>query len=344
MLSNKIIKWYQNNKRELPWRQTKEPYYIWLSEIIMQQTRVDQGLPYYLTFIKKFPSIFDLASASEEEVLRTWQGLGYYSRARNLHFTAKHITNDLKGVFPKTYNSLITLKGVGPYTAAAIASISYNEACAVVDGNVYRVLSRLYEIDTPINSHSGIKEFAKLAQSLVNINEPGDYNQGVMEIGATICLPRNPKCGECPIAQECKAKENNSVANFPIKTKKSQVRHRFFNYLVIKQDTKYYIEKRLSKDIWIGLFEFFLIETENEISDFDEMTKQLPDWLPKNIIVGESTKQIQILSHQKINATFWEIDIANSINMSSINFFSIEELEELPKHRLIERYLFENIQ
>jgi A/G-specific adenine glycosylase len=344
MLSNKIIKWYQNNKRELPWRQTKEPYYIWLSEIIMQQTRVDQGLPYYLTFIKKFPSIFDLASASEEEVLRTWQGLGYYSRARNLHFTAKHITNDLKGVFPKTYNSLITLKGVGPYTAAAIASISYNEACAVVDGNVYRVLSRLYEIDTPINSHSGIKEFAKLAQSLVNINEPGDYNQGVMEIGATICLPRNPKCGECPIAQECKAKENNTVANFPIKTKKSQVRHRFFNYLVIKQDTKYYIEKRLSKDIWIGLFEFFLIETENEISDFDEMTKQLPDWLPKNIIVGESTKQIQILSHQKINATFWEIDIANSINMSSINFFSIEELEELPKHRLIERYLFENIQ
>jgi A/G-specific adenine glycosylase len=344
MLSNKIIKWYQNNKRELPWRQTKEPYYIWLSEIIMQQTRVDQGLPYYLTFIKKFPSIFDLASASEEEVLRTWQGLGYYSRARNLHFTAKHITNDLKGVFPKTYNSLITLKGVGPYTAAAIASISYNKACAVVDGNVYRVLSRLYEIDTPINSHSGIKEFAKLAQSLVNINEPGDYNQGVMEIGATICLPRNPKCGECPIAQECKAKENNTVANFPIKTKKSQVRHRFFNYLVIKQDTKYYIEKRLSKDIWIGLFEFFLIETENEISDFDEMTKQLPDWLPKNIIVGESTKQIQILSHQKINATFWEIDIANSINMSSINFFSIEELEELPKHRLIERYLFENIQ
>lgn len=343
MLSNKIIKWYQINKRELPWRQTKDPYFIWLSEIIMQQTRVDQGLPYYLKFTDKFPSVFDLASATEEEVLRSWQGLGYYSRARNLHFTAKHISNELKGIFPKTNKALTALKGVGPYTAAAIASISYNEACAVVDGNVYRVLSRLYEIETPINSHGGIKEFAKLAQSLINKKEPGDYNQGIMEIGATICLPRNPKCDKCPISVECKALENNTQTKFPFKTKKAKVKHRFFNYLVLKQGSKYYAEKRIAKDIWVGLFEFLLIETETEMYNFDNLANQLPNWLPRNISIIRNSKEIQILSHQKINASFWEIEISNDKDLTDFNFYSIEELEELPKHRLIERYLFENI-
>jgi len=341
MLSNKIIGWYHNNKRELPWRQTKDPYFIWLSEIIMQQTRVDQGLPYYLKFIEKFPSVFDLALATEDEVLRTWQGLGYYSRARNLHITAKIIANEHKGIFPNTYKSLLTLKGIGPYTAAAIASISFNEERAVVDGNVYRVLSRLFEIETPINSHYGLKEFTKVAQGLINKKFPGDYNQGIMEIGATICTPRNPKCTICPISLFCLSKKNKTPHNFPIKLKKAKIKYRFFNYLVLKQGLKYYAEKRTKKDIWVGLFEFLLIETKNDINEFDELIPYMPDWLPQNILISTAMKQLQVLSHQIINATFWPIEINERIDISNLIFYSKDELEELPKHRLIEKYLFE---
>jgi len=344
MLSNKIIKWYQDNKRELPWRQTKEPYFVWLSEIIMQQTRIEQGSPYYLAFTEKFPSVFDLSSATESEVLRTWQGLGYYSRARNLHTTAKHICHELNGVFPKNYNALLKLKGVGPYTAAAIASISYGESKAVVDGNVYRVLSRLYEIKTPTNSSKGIKEFATIAQELISTEKPGDYNQGIMEIGATLCTPKRPKCDSCPISFFCKAFENKNQLKFPVKLKKSKVRHRFFNYLVIKCDSKYFIEKRIKKDIWIGLNEFLLIESVKAYISVDEFSETIPIWVSRASIIGDPIRKIQVLSHQIINATFWPIEITNFSNIPKEKFFNSVQLEELPKHRLIEKYLLENIQ
>ena len=204
-----ILKWYADNHRILPWRQTSDPYKIWLAEIILQQTRVTQGLPYYLNFIKKFPSVIKLANASEKEILLEWQGLGYYSRARNLHFSAKYIVNELNGKFPNTYLDLLKLKGVGDYTASAIASICFNEPTAVVDGNVYRVLSRFFGIETPINSSKGIKEFKKLAQRLLPPSNVGDYNQGLMEFGAKQCKPQSPDCLTCPLSDACVALQKN---------------------------------------------------------------------------------------------------------------------------------------
>lgn len=342
MLSEKIIRWYHQNKRELPWRQTRNPYFIWLSEIILQQTRIDQGLPYYLAFVEKFPTVFILANSEESDVLRTWQGLGYYSRARNLHQTAKYVVNQYDGVFPSDYSGLLKLKGIGPYTAAAIASISYNEPRAVVDGNVYRVLSRLYEIQTPINSSLGIKQFSELAQSLVSVTNTGDYNQGLMEIGANICTPRNPNCQSCPVESSCKAKKNNSQHEFPVKLKKAKIKDRFFNYLVIKSDDNYFLNRRNDNDIWKGLFEFFLIETSKSISHLDSIKDKFPKWLNEKLEFGTPSKKNQILSHQKIHAQFWPISIPKKVAEMQDSFYSLEEIEKLPKHRLVEKYLLDN--
>jgi len=221
---NTLIYWYLHNKRDLPWRKSKNPYYVWLSEIILQQTRVAQGLPYFLNFTKAFPTVFDLAEAKENTVLKLWQGLGYYSRARNLHFSAKYIKNELNGIFPTTYKDLLKLKGVGDYTASAIASICFNEPTAVVDGNVYRVLSRYFGIKTPINSTEGIKEFKKLAQTLIHTKDPGTYNQAIMDFGATLCKPKNPLCNECPFANSCVSLEKNLINELPIKEKKVKLK------------------------------------------------------------------------------------------------------------------------
>ncbi|MCL4130981.1 UNVERIFIED_CONTAM: hypothetical protein GTU68_040983 [Idotea baltica] len=343
MLSKKIIVWYQKNKRDLPWRKTSDPYKIWLSEIILQQTRVEQGLPYYNAFIEKFKTVDDLATASEEEVLRTWQGLGYYSRARNLHFTAKHVSNNLKGVFPKTYLELLKLKGIGAYTAAAIASISFGEAKAVVDGNVYRVLSRIYEISTPINSSKGIKEFAKIAQELISPEKPADYNQGLMEIGARVCTPRNPLCKTCPISEYCGAYKLKTHDKYPVKLKKQKSRDRFFNYLVIKHQDKVYLEKRTQKDIWVGLFEFQLIETPKQTKDITDLEKDFPKWLKSIKEIGSPVTSKQVLSHQNIYATFWPIEVSEMENSPLKDFYSSYNIEQLPKHRLIERYLLDNV-
>jgi len=208
--SNQLIYWYLNNRRDLPWRKTTNPYHIWLSEIILQQTRVDQGMDYYLKFIQNFPTVNDLAIAPEEKVLKLWQGLGYYSRARNLHFSAKYIVNELNSVFPSTYNDIIKLKGVGDYTASAVSSICFNEPMAVVDGNVYRVLARYFGILTPINTSKGIKEFKKLAQQLLNKEDPATNNQAIMEFGARMCKPQNPDCNSCPLNDSCSALANNT--------------------------------------------------------------------------------------------------------------------------------------
>ena len=268
--SKALVSWYLQNKRDLPWRETTNPYCIWLSEIILQQTRVDQGLAYYLKFVKNFPTVFDLARADEEEILKLWQGLGYYSRARNLHTSAKYIIDELEGVFPTNYKSLLKLKGVGDYTASAIASICFDEPTAVVDGNVYRVLARYFGIATPINSTSGIKEFKKLAQELIDVKNPANHNQAIMEFGARMCKPQNPDCTICPLNDSCIALQKKEVKNLPIKDKKVKVRKRYFNYLVvITSDKKTILRKREGKGIWQNLYEFPLIETQVVIDKVD---------------------------------------------------------------------------
>ncbi|WP_304232766.1 A/G-specific adenine glycosylase [Jiulongibacter sediminis] len=343
MLSSKIIEWYHQNKRNLPWRETSNPYFIWLSEVILQQTRVDQGLEYYLRFIETYPTVFDLAGAHQEEVLRNWQGLGYYSRARNLHAAAQYIANELNGNFPSTFAELKKMKGVGDYTAAAISSIAFGEKKAVVDGNVYRVLSRLFEIDTPINSTDGIKKFSNLADSLINNKRPGDYNQAMMELGATICKPKKPLCPECPLAAECQSLKNQTQQNYPVKINKTKVRDRYFNYLVIENESKIFFQKRPQKGIWAGLFEFLLIETDKVVEDFQPLVKNLPDWIkPKEIAIGIPSSKIHLLSHQRINARFWPIDLAKVDDQTRINFFTEDEIEQLPKHQLIVNYLKDN--
>jgi A/G-specific adenine glycosylase len=265
--SNQLIYWYLQNDRDLPWRKSKNPYFIWLSEIMLQQTRVNQGLAYYITFTKEFPTVFDLANASESKVLKLWQGLGYYSRARNLHFSAKYIANELNGEFPSTYDEIKKLKGVGDYTASAISSICFNKAEAVVDGNVYRVLARYFGIKTAINSSAGIKEFKKLAQTLIDPTQPGTHNQAIMDFGALQCKPQNPLCETCPFNSSCIALANKTIKELPLKEKKIKVRKRYFNFLVFISDNhQTVLSERKGKGIWQGLYQFPLVETEKSVS------------------------------------------------------------------------------
>ena len=262
-----LIQWYSVHKRALPWRETKDPYKIWLSEIILQQTQIKQGLPYYLKFTTNYPTVFDLAKASEDDVLKNWQGLGYYSRARNLHYTAKYVAEKLKGVFPKTYKELLTLKGVGDYTASAIASICYEESAAVVDGNVYRVLSRCFGIDTPINSTEGVKQFKRLAMSLLPKKNIGDYNQAIMEFGAKQCKPKSPNCSNCPVDYKCIALATASIQKLPVKLKKNKIRKRYLNFLVLlTKNHKTVLEKRTEKGIWQHLYQFPMLESDTSIT------------------------------------------------------------------------------
>lgn len=314
--SNILVHWYLHNKRDLPWRKTSNPYYIWLSEIILQQTRVDQGMAYYFKFIEHFPSVFALASASEEQVLKLWQGLGYYSRARNLHFSAKYVVNELNGNFPTTYKGMLQLKGVGDYTASAVASICFNEPTAVVDGNVYRTLSRYFGIETAINSSKGIKDFKQVAQELIDVKNSGTHNQAVMEFGARMCKPQNPDCEICPLNSSCFAFANNKVKELPVKDKKVKITKRYFNYLVIEaEDDKTILIKR-EKGIWLNLYEFPLIESdlvidEKELIEYDYF-KELFNSL--NVSIQLFNKQVVIhkLSHQHIYTNFWIVKCDNS--------------------------------
>ncbi|MCL4117210.1 UNVERIFIED_CONTAM: hypothetical protein GTU68_002628 [Idotea baltica] len=260
-ITKTLTHWYSVNKRDLPWRKTKNPYFIWLSEIILQQTQVNQGLPYYEAFIAKYPTVFQLAEASESEVLKLWQGLGYYSRARNLHSSAKYIVNELKGEFPNDYIGLLKLKGVGDYTASAIASICFNVICAVVDGNVFRFLSRYYGIETPINSSQGQKEFKMLAQQLIDTKDPAEFNQAIMEFGARQCKPKSPDCTVCPFQNKCVAFLENRIIEFPVKLKAAKATKKYFNFLVfISNDHKTILEKRKGKGIWQNLYQFPLMK------------------------------------------------------------------------------------
>lgn len=307
--SQQILGWYQQNKRDLPWRKTQEPYHIWLSEIMLQQTRVAQGMPYYQAFTEKFPTIFDLANATEEEVLKLWQGLGYYSRARNLHFTAKYIANTLNGVFPDNYKELIKLKGVGDYTASAIASFCFNEATPVVDGNVYRVLSRYFGIDTPINSTEGVAYFKKLATEVMDANNIGNYNQGIMEFGAIQCAPKKPNCMYCPLQDSCVAVQQGKTQELPVKLKKGKVKQRFFNYLVVEDAMgNTILQQRTGKGIWQNMYEFLLVETPAIVGEkelrvaADEVLKA---YALDDVYKVNTEVIVHKLSHQHLNTNFW---------------------------------------
>ncbi len=337
---NKLTNWYSNNKRDLPWRNTKNPYHIWLSEIILQQTQVKQGLPYYDAFIKQYPTVFDLANASEEEVLKLWQGLGYYSRARNLHTTAKHIAFELNGNFPDNYKGLIKLKGVGDYTASAIASIAFNQVNAVVDGNVYRVLSRYFGIKTPINSTDGIKEFKKLASNLIDKKQPATFNQAIMEFGATQCKPKNPDCVLCPLNESCIALQKDMIEFLPVKLKKTKVKTRFFNFLVCIDDNKNtLLEKRTSKGIWQNLYQFPLIESYKSLSSEEFHLLNTEDSVLNNLKFDYSLYNIEDkvhkLSHQHLYTKFWIIE-TKELPKNSI---AIKEIKKYPVPVLISSFI-----
>lgn len=313
--SNTLIHWYLQNQRDLPWRKTTNPYFIWLSEIMLQQTRVAQGLDYYLKFTAAFPTVFDLANASEQTVLKMWQGLGYYSRARNLHFSAKHIAHELSGVFPDNYVDLKKLKGVGDYTAAAIASICFQEATAVVDGNVYRVLARYFGIDTPINSTMGVKTFKLLAQELLSKEQPAMHNQAIMDFGALHCKPQNPHCATCPFQDSCVAFEKKTVKNLPVKEKKLKIKHRYFNYLVVQtsqQNTL--LHQRTGKGIWQGMYEFPLLETTEKIEETTLVEAPLyQELFPMNtrLSLFHPVEVVHKLSHQHLHTQFWVVQVAD---------------------------------
>ena len=336
--SEEIIGWYHQNKRDLPWRKTTDPYQIWLSEIILQQTRVDQGLSYFNKFIENYPTVDLLANASEKEVLNHWQGLGYYSRARNLHFTAKLIVNEYNGVFPKEYKDVLNLKGVGEYTAAAITSFAYGLSYPVIDGNVYRVLSRVFGVETPIDSTLGKKEFKALANELIDSKRPADYNQAIMEFGALQCKPKLPKCEDCPLRLSCFALKNDLIAELPKKEKKIKQRNRFFNYVVAINEDSIYLKERTEKDIWIGLYDFPLIETEKQLNSF----KTIKDSF-KNIgldLIDKSIEYKHILSHQKIYATFWLVNAKNSAKLKeNYTKIALKEINNYPVPKLIDNYL-----
>ena len=337
--SNKLIAWYLENKREMPWRNTTNPYHIWLSEIILQQTRVAQGLPYYLKFTETFPTVYDLAKASEEEVLKLWQGLGYYSRGRNLHAAAKYIVEECDGVFPNTYDEILKLKGVGDYTASAIASISFNEPTAVVDGNVYRVLSRVFGIDTPINSTQGIKEFKQLAQELIDKEQPANFNQAIMEFGAIQCKPQNPYCLHCIFNDSCVALQKNDIQRLPVKLKKTKIKHRHLHYLVFKSaDQKTVLEQRTGKGIWQGLYQFPLIEGEFDFNRFRESEPFQKATIPYKIksVTPFNTKPIiHKLSHQHLHTVFWVIDV-EKLDDTAI---AIDTIHSYPVPVVIERFI-----
>jgi A/G-specific adenine glycosylase len=338
-----LTQWYLQNKRDLPWRNTVDPYPIWLSEIILQQTRVAQGTPYFLSFLNAFPTIFDLANANEEQVLKLWQGLGYYSRARNLHKTAQFVAQELSGVFPPTYKDLLKLKGVGEYTAAAIASFSYNEAVPVVDGNVFRVLSRYFDVETDIAVASTKKEFAALAFELMPKDNPALFNQAIMEFGALQCVPKSPNCGICIFNESCAALQKKKVDQLPVNNKKLKVRNRYFNYLVVSDENENtIIQKRTAKGIWHNLYEFPLIETDI-VEGFDSISTMIQDQFFENndvLSIEEHNEKsiIHKLSHQHLHIKFWKVSVKGTIE----NGIDAETLKTFPFPIVIFNFIEKN--
>jgi len=332
-----IVKWYLKNKRELPWRNTKDAYVIWLSEIILQQTRVEQGLPYFHRFVHTYPDVKAFASAEEGDILNLWQGLGYYSRGRNMLKTARQVVEQYNGKFPESYTELIGLKGIGEYTAAAISSFSANEAKAVVDGNVYRVIARYFGIGEPVNSTLGKKIFQQTADDLLNRESPGLHNQAMMEFGAMLCKPKNPACDICPIRPGCYAYANNEIATLPVKLKKVKIRERFFNYLLIMDGDKILMNKRGEKDIWANMYDLPLIETPEYLPAEQIITlPQFYDIYPENSsIINTYPIKKHVLTHQHIYAQFIHVNGFPKKLKPEWLFISINNLENLAMPKII---------
>lgn len=331
-----LCRWYTAHKRDLPWRGEPNPYYVWLSEIILQQTRVSQGLPYYLNFVEQFPTVADLANAPEEQVLKVWQGLGYYSRARNLQQAAQYIMRELGGVFPTTYEGLLALKGVGDYTASAVASICYNEAKAVVDGNVYRVLSRIFDIETPINTTEGVKYFRELAYQLLDKERAGEYNQAIMEFGALQCKPQSPDCMSCVMQAKCLAYHRGKVEQLPVKLPKVKIRQRYFHYCVLSDKRGYtQVQRRGEGDIWHGLYEFPLVETQTALSQ-EEVWALLKEKYPQAATIAYPKQTyMHKLTHQHLHVSFWHITLAENLT-EGIPFV---DLKQYPMPVVIQKYI-----
>lgn len=343
-ISRILIEWYKKNKRDLPWRHSTDPYIIWISEIILQQTRVVQGMDYFLRFRRRFPDVASLAAAEEDEVLKYWQGLGYYSRARNLHAAAKSICERHGGTFPRAYKDVLALKGIGEYTAAAIVSFAWNEPYPVVDGNVFRVLSRLFALDVPIDSTRGKKQFTELAGLLMDPEEAAFHNQAIMEFGALQCVPQNPDCAVCPLQSVCMAYASGRVQAYPVKQNRTKTKDRYFHYLYIIYKGMTWLHRREGKDIWTGLYEFPLIETE-EAMDFaglqqTEAFRHLLGDAGQLRISVDLTNIKHVLSHQVLYATFYRIEIERPTPaLQAYLSVPLEEVEKYAVPRLIHIYL-----
>ncbi|PWH85750.1 A/G-specific adenine glycosylase [Brumimicrobium oceani] len=332
-----IQAWYRQNHRKLPWRETKSAYKIWLSEVIMQQTRVDQGKSYYYKFVENFPTVQDLANADEQEVLRLWQGLGYYSRARNLHTAAKQVVNEFNGVFPDNYKGIKSLKGVGDYTASAIASFAYDLPHAVLDGNAFRVLSRFFNDATPIDTGQGTKVFKAYAEEVLNRENPAEFNQAIMEMGAMVCKPKNPDCENCPLSDSCLSLREGDPKLLPVKSKKVKVTTKYFHYLIYPSKEIQLI-KREGKGIWQNMYEFPKLELE-ERKLKSEVNKMVEDKFDVKLLKKISEEK-HILTHQHINATFWEVN--EMLHDEKTVKVDLETINDLPLPRLIERFLENN--
>ena len=335
-----LIDWYSEHKRELPWRESTDPYIIWISEIILQQTRVVQGYDYFMRFINRFPDVKTLAEAEEDEVMKYWQGLGYYSRARNLHTAAR----SMNGAFPKTYPEVLALKGVGEYTAAAICSFAYDMPYAVVDGNVYRVLSRYLGIETPIDSTEGKKLFSVLAGEMMDKSRPAVYNQTIMDFGALQCTPQTPVCLFCPLADSCIALSKGLVMKLPVKQHKTKTTNRYLNYVYAHTNTYTFINKRTGDDIWKNLFELPLIETVESVTEEEFLA--LPDFTKlfasgETPVVHSVCRDVKhVLSHRVLYANFYEVNLPeDTLSFSSFQKVRTEELGQYAVPRLIHAFL-----
>ncbi len=330
--SSILLQWYAQNKRDLPWRDSDNPYVIWIAEVVFQQTRIEQGLPFFIRFIQKFPSVDVLARAKEESVLKMWQGLGYYSRARNLHFSAKYIVNELQGFFPTTYNELLKLKGVGPYIAAEVASVCSNEVIAAIDGNVQRVISRYYGVREAVNSPVGEKAVRALANEHISTTHPGDFNQALMDFGSSMCTPKSPNCENCVFNESCWAFRNDEVANIPLKINKVKVRKRFFNFLLVRKGNAVAMQKRGPGDVWQGLYQPLLFESKVEM-------KSLEMEFSEGYLLKEGIRQ---LSHQKLHLKFWAVSNLEIANFEDVEWISISDLHLLPVSKSIEQLFSSN--
>lgn len=338
-----LLTWYQTNARDLPWRQTQEAYVIWLSEIILQQTRVAQGLPYFHRLLTAFPTVFDLAAADESTLFRHWQGLGYYSRARNLHKTAKRVVEEYGGDFPSTYTELLGLAGVGPYTAAAIASFAFGEAQAVVDGNVYRILARYFGVETDIMHASARREFTDLANSLIPHADPARFNQAIMEFGSLQCSPV-PLCETCPLVLSCVAHTQQRVASLPLKSKSKPSRVRYFNYVVVQKGEYVLVRQRAEKDIWQGLWEFVLVETP-ESAHVEDVLSAFPFLAPFDAIPLQSPAK-HLLSHQTIYAKAWFVRVPDTFERAipeNYTWILSSEFENVGKPVLLLNLITDNL-